>query len=267
MKESVRVLLLFYFGDSAHATELINGDRYTDVARGMPIAAPLVGVACGALYGCIGIGAMRVGLTSLVSAALTMTAFSLIRGVRLIDGFCDLSEGLSYAAFRNGDRERVWHIIRSPQNGSFAILWTCVVFILQLSALEALLRNGAWRTIGIFAACGAFSEASAVFVHGRSIFYREDSTFSPFGYLKSKSAQFLCLLGCGVCCSGIFLLLRSVSLLILLLLAATIGASRLLEAIIFKRLGSYNGDVFGFVPLTVHTILLVCACAFVGVVP
>lgn len=269
MGKALRANLLFFFGSVTPASPRFNDELASQVRRGFPLLAPLFGALCGGACGVVGVFAVRLGLTSPVSAVLTLLAYCLLREIRLADGFCDLAEGLSYSLLRNSDRERVWAVIRSPQNGAFAMLWIGIALLSQFAVLDGFLRTGGWYAAAVLAFCGMLSEASAVFCHTKSAQYRPESAFVPFGALRNRNAQLTCL---GMCCALDVLfwwILRSEipALLPVLLLPLTVALSRLFGALLLKRLGAFNGDVFGFVPLANVTLLLLFACLLQALLP
>ena len=67
----------------------------------------------------------------LILTVFLLFLYYLLRGIKLIDGYTDLSEGLSVINRNTKNIDEVWKIIRTPAKGSFGILWTVLLILFQ----------------------------------------------------------------------------------------------------------------------------------------
>ncbi len=258
MPESLLNVCCFCLNVRWKSDDVLGRDRFLSVSRAYPVWGPLIcGAAC-AVTGAAGVLFFRLSGLRLLSAAWMLLLFYLIRGIRLIDAFCDLSEGLTYARGRNA--ENAWNVIRSPSNGAFAILWTGILLLIQFCAGVYLVVLPAEKAVGLTLASGALSAAGCVFCHVKGASYQPGSAFSPFLAFCRAGNQIKAFIAAGCCCLPLFFFgsgsfpVRLAAFLFLI--AAACLTSRLSGLLILRTLKGFNGDVLGFVSLMQHAFVL-----------
>ena len=258
MFHSLRNILSFCLCVRFRSDDALGRDLFADISRIYAnLAPPVCGIAS-ALAGVAGLLLLRLCGIPLLSAAVTLLIFYLLRGIKLIDGFCDLTEGLTYSVYRN--KEKAWDVIHSQSNGSFAILWTALMLLVQCGSVVGLQTLSIRETIALFFACGALSAESVVFAHTKKTAYNEGTAFSPFRIFTRIGQQLTGAAVCIVCCIPLLFLgsgelyLRAGACAAICL--ATFVFSKLSGIYVIRRLGAVNGDLFGCLPLVMYTFLL-----------
>lgn len=116
-------------------------------------AWPLVGVALGAAGAAIASGALWLGVTPGVTAALVLALGAMLTGGLHEDGLSDTADGL----FGGWTRERRLEIMKDSRVGSYGALALVLFTLARWSALTALLvQGGYWPAL---IAAGAMSRA------------------------------------------------------------------------------------------------------------
>lgn len=268
MAAIIRDMLSFCLNVRWRSADRLGQERFTTVSRHYPIFGPVLSAAACALSCAAGNLVFRICGYRLLSTAWMIFVFYLIRGIRLFDGFCDMSEGLSYARQRGA--ETAWDVIHSHSNGAFAILWALILMLGQFS-------TGAWLVSmplaeGILPAfaCGALSAAGIVFCHTKKTKYNPGSAFLPFLSFCDTGKQIRAAVVSGCCTLPLLLCSNSAVwfhlLIFVLLIMTTILSSRFLGWLIMHELKGFNGDVFGFVSLAQYVLLLSLYEVLYGVV-
>lgn len=270
MADFARIICSFCLNFRWGKTEDVMGrDRFFLVRMLYPVCGPVLCAAACALAGALGIGLDRLWGHRLLSAAVSVLAFYLIRGIRLFDGFCDLSEGLSYARHRSS--EKAWDVIHSHSNGAFAILWAAVLLLLQFSVYNDLVAMPVMEGISLFFACGALSAAGVVFCHTGKTQYHPGTAFYPFQSFCNIREHVTTAVVCVCCCLPLFFFgsgpLWFGAAACVLLIAAAVLSARLTGRLIMRYLQGFNGDVFGFVPLAQSVLLPGIYILLRGVMP
>ena len=238
--------------------DTLGRDRFPAVSRWYPVYGPVVCAAASGLTGAA--GTLFCSLTSLrlPGAACMLLLFFLIRGIRLFDAYCDLSEGLTYAHDR--DAEGAWKVIHSPSNGAFAILWAGMLLMILFCVCVYLVVLPVREAVSLSAACGALSAAGAVFCHTGETRYHQGSAFIPFASFCRRGEQMKTLSASGCCCLPLFTCtgfsLTYRIFVFLLLIGASFLTSRLAGRLVMRELKGFNGDVFGFISLVQYAFVL-----------
>lgn len=116
-------------------------------------AWPLVGVVLGAAGAALASGALWLGVTPGVTAALVLALGAMLTGGLHEDGLSDTVDGL----FGGWTRERRLEIMKDSRVGSYGVLALVLVTLARWSALTALLvQGGYWPAL---VAAGALSRA------------------------------------------------------------------------------------------------------------
>lgn len=116
-------------------------------------AWPLVGVVLGAAGAAVASGALWLGVTPGVTAALVLALGAMLTGGLHEDGLSDTADGL----FGGWTRERRLEIMKDSRVGSYGVLALVLVTLARWSALTALLvQGGYWPAL---IAAGAMSRA------------------------------------------------------------------------------------------------------------
>ncbi len=115
-------------------------------------AWPLVGAVLGGTAALAAAGALWLGLTAGVAAALVLALGAALTGALHEDGLSDTADGL----FGGWTRERRLEIMKDPRVGSFGVLALVLVTLMRWSALTSVLATGSpWALVAV----GALSRA------------------------------------------------------------------------------------------------------------
>ena len=213
---------------------------------------PLIGV----IIGGISVGwyylASYWGIKAVLYGAVAAAIPVLITGGIHMDGYADSCD----AIFSYGEPEKKLAILKDPRSGAFAVIYTCLYFLL-LFGLFTQVYEAPYHIVEV-----GFGYVVSRILSGLSVVSMNPAKDSGLAHLFSGSADrrtvqiVLCgfgilLLGCGVWFS-----------LHLTLIGAAVLA---VNAVIFRRLchkqfGGITGDLAGFY-LQINELLILACCA------
>lgn len=195
-----------------------------------------------------------------IRSVALLTAYYLVRGIKLIDGYIDLSEGISYAAMRSKEKQDVWKVVRSPGSGSFGIVWGVILIVWQLALFKVLMNYGFGVVVGSLGLAGCLSGLALSLFHFRCNRYHPQSGFKFFGERigELKAVLINLLISSGLAWLFLIALFPAYTALKLYALAliSVLVIAFTLRLIVLKVLGAFNGDVIGFVVLICEAVIL-----------
>lgn len=235
-----------------------------------PWVAPLMAGLTNALIVGMLFPFRQLGATIHFQALLLLTAFYSFRGLRLIDGYVDLAEGiLLYLTQTPPSRDKAWATVRNPTKGVYGILSAVLLLAWQLVLYESLLRLDLLKVLPLFTLSGISGPLALSAAHLGPNRYLPDSAFSGFGEALGKAHRFLLTLTILVVLG--FLLLLAVFPLSVSLGLLGVGAAMAivtglgLRILVLKTVSGLNGDLIGYVSLTGETVVLfavICSLSF-----
>jgi cobalamin synthase len=201
------------------------------------------------------------GMDTSLAAMGLLVLFYLLRGLRYIDGYADLCDGISYRLTRQDeDAEKTWQIIRNPARGAFGFLWVGLLLISQWVLLYHLLNRSLTEMLTIYTLCAASGSLAMLTAHLGKPAYRTDSGFDLMGIQLSRPMQWFILLDAFVAAGIIFwqtgFLNQMGVWLVLFAILSGLVCGRVLRAIVLGTLEGMNGDFLGFVTLISETVTL-----------
>lgn len=101
---------------------------------------PLIGVCIGAVIGTADWLCGVLGLEGVFFAALAAVVPTLLTGGIHMDGFCDTCDGLASCQ----PMEKKLEILKDSNAGAFAVIRTCVFYLLYFAAFTRLSRGALW---------------------------------------------------------------------------------------------------------------------------
>jgi cobalamin synthase len=216
------------------------------------LAPPLYGL-CNIAILLIGFTLSRAGMASGIVSVIVLVLYYCIRGLRLIDGFADLSDGLSLALTRPTTTEKAWDAIRNPTRGSFGILWVGLLLLGQVASLQALMEQPIPTALALFAISGSSGSLALLSAHLSSPPYHPQSSYAVFGKALARPQRFwlavgeILVLGWASC----LIVFKSLGsfLMVPLILLFSILVGRTLISLVLAKLGALNGDSIGFISL------------------
>lgn len=199
-------------------------------------AWPLVGATLGALAAALASGALWLGITPGVTAALVLAFGAMLTGGLHEDGLSDTADGL----YGGWTKARRLEIMKDSRVGSYGVLALLLVTLARWSALTALLvygqnEGGHW---GALIATGALSRAPMALVMALLPNARGEGLSHATGQ-PSPAAAFLAL---GLAAT-IALALTGWTAVALVL--AALAAATLLSLVALRKIGGQTGDILG----------------------
>ncbi len=225
-----------------------------EAARGGMRAAPLVGVAVGAVAGAVGAGLHAVGASALLSAvgAVAVPAV-LTRGLHL-DGLADTADGLGSGK----PPAQALDIMKRSDIGPFGVLTLVLVLLGQVAALTACYGHG-WVYGAVSAVAGAVAGRAAMTLAARRGIpaARPGGLGAAVAGVLSPRTAWTVAAGCAglaALAGAGFAGLTWLRFLLAAALAATAAESLLRRC--RTRFGGVTGDVFGALCETAATCAL-----------
>ncbi len=225
-----------------------------EAARGGMRAAPLVGVAVGAVAGAVGAGLHAVGASALLSAvgAVAVPAV-LTRGLHL-DGLADTADGLGSGK----PPAQALDIMKRSDIGPFGVLTLVLVLLGQVAALTACYGHG-WVYGAVSAVAGAVAGRVAMTLAARRGIpaARPGGLGAAVAGVLSPRTAWTVAAGCAglaALAGAGFAGLTWLRFLLAAALAATAAESLLRRC--RTRFGGVTGDVFGALCETAATCAL-----------
>jgi adenosylcobinamide-GDP ribazoletransferase len=194
-------------------------------------AWPMVGAVLGALGAALAWGALALGVTPGVAAALVLALGAVLTGGLHEDGLSDAADGL----FGGWTRERRLEIMKDPRVGSYGVLALVLVTLARWSALTALFAAGAvWGLV----AAGAVSRAPMAAIMAALPNARGAGLSRATGRPGPRGT----LIGAALAVACAFLFAGWAALPMVLAAAlATAWLARLAQ----RRIGGQTGDILG----------------------
>jgi cobalamin synthase len=204
---------------------------------------------------------VALGLEINVAAIGLLVLFYLLHGLRSIDGFADLCDGITYRLTRQDEEaEKAWQIIRSPARGAFGFLWVGILLISQWVLFTYLIDRSLAEMLTIFALSTAAGSFAVLTAHLGKPAYRTDSGFDLMGIQLSRPVPWFFLLDAFVIAGIIFwqtgFLYEKGVWLVLLAVLSGLVCGRSMRAFVLGTLKGLNGDFLGFMTLISETITL-----------
>jgi adenosylcobinamide-GDP ribazoletransferase len=192
-----------------------------------PVVGALLGLFAAILY-----AAARLALPSLVAAALTVAAVTLLTGALHEDGLAD-----SIDAWGGGSsRQETLRILRDPQHGTYAVLALVLSVLLRVAALASVTPVAA---IAALPAVHAISRGALIGLLMATRPARDDGLAAGFASVASARRTSIALVvtaAVGVAMLGPWFIPAA---------AAVIAISWLVRRLALRRIGGITGDVLG----------------------
>lgn len=199
-------------------------------------AWPLVGAVLGALGAALAAGALWLGVTPGVTAALVLALGAMLTGGLHEDGLSDSADGL----YGGWTRERRLEIMKDSRVGSYGVLALVLVTLARWSALTAVLvygQNGGGPWAALVAA-GALSRAPMALVMALLPNARGEGLSHATG--RPSPATALTGLALAVALAVVLTGWTAVPLVF-----ATLGVTLWLAFTALRRIGGQTGDILG----------------------
>jgi adenosylcobinamide-GDP ribazoletransferase len=240
---------------SPHALDL------EEIGRLYFCLSPLLGVVNNGIGLLFAYSLVFLGVDTSLAAIGLLVLFYILRGLRHIDGYADLCDGISYRLTRQDENaEKAWQIIRSPARGAFGFLWVGLLLIGQWVLSYHLLNRSLTEMLTIYVLCAASGSLAVLTAHLGKPTYRTDSGFDLMGIQLSRPIQWFILLDVFVVAGIIFWqteFLNQIGVwLVLFAVLSGLVCGRVLRAIVLGLLKGMNGDFLGFVTLISETVTL-----------
>lgn len=210
----------------------------------------------GAVIGGISVGwyylADYWGVSAMLYGAVAAVIPVLLTGGIHMDGYADTCD----AIFSYGEPEKKLEILKDPRSGAFAVIYTCVYFLL-LFGLFTQVYTGPYHIVEI----GLGYVLSRV-LSGLAVVSMQTAKGSGLAHLFSGNADRLAV---QIVLSGIGILLLAAGVWFSLHVTLIVSALLAINTLIFRRLchkqfGGITGDLAGFY-LQISEILILAACA------
>ncbi len=209
---------------------------------------PLVGLLIGAVL--IGVHAMLAHAPELVRAALVLVVWVAITGALHLDGLADTVD--AFAGGR-GDRERTLAIMKDPCCGPMGVTAIGLVLLVKFAVIAGMPSHISWSALLIAPALGRLA---VPLLFATTLYVRPNGIGASLARFQSRTA--------------------AVALLVLVLLAATVGAgwagarATLVAALVFvvvrgratSWIGGITGDTAGALVEITETAVLVSFCVW-----
>jgi adenosylcobinamide-GDP ribazoletransferase len=195
-------------------------------------AWPPVGALLGALGAALASGALWLGVTPGVTAALVLALAAILTGGLHEDGLSDTADGL----FGGWTRERRLEIMKDSRVGSYGVLALVLVTLARWSALTALLVfGGHWAAL---VATGALSRAPMVLMMA----VLPNARGEGLSHATGQPGPITALVALGL---AVLIAVTLTGWAGLAMAAAALGAGVALAASALRRIGGQTGDVLG----------------------
>lgn len=216
-------------------------------SRAFAVTGALIGFAAGVVV----ILCASLGMSSLMSAALTILAMVIVTGALHEDGLADTVDGFWGAA----DRDDKLRIMRDSRIGTFGVLALLFSVLIRVAALEQILSEGAFEAAAALVAAGAVSRHGMVALMRRSANARSEglaySAGTPWAGAEKTSLITALAIGAAAAwlASGIVGVLVAGALAVI----AFIGVKELAR----HHIGGHTGDVCGAVQQIMEIAVLI----------
>jgi adenosylcobinamide-GDP ribazoletransferase len=195
-------------------------------------AWPIVGAGLGALGAAVAAGALWLGVTPGVTAALVLALGAMLTGGLHEDGLSDSADGL----YGGWTKERRLEIMKDSRVGSYGVLALVLVSLARWSALTAVLvYGGHWAAL---VATGALSRAPMALVMALLPNARGEGLSHATG--RPSPATALTALALAVALAVALTGWTAVPLVF-----ATLGVTLWLSLTALRRIGGQTGDILG----------------------
>lgn len=199
-------------------------------------AWPLVGAVLGALGAALASGALWLGVTPGVTAALVLALSAMLTGGLHEDGLSDTADGL----FGGWTRARRLEIMKDSRVGSYGVLALVLVTLARWSALTAILvygQNGGSHWAALIAT-GALSRAPMALMMALLPNARGEGLSHATGRPSAATALVALALAAAIAAG-----LAGWAAIPLVLVAY--GAAILLAILALRKIGGQTGDILG----------------------
>jgi adenosylcobinamide-GDP ribazoletransferase len=197
-------------------------------------AWPLVGAVLGAMGAALASGALWLGVTPGVTAALVLALGAMLTGGLHEDGLSDTADGL----YGGWTKARRLEIMKDSRVGSYGVLALVLVTLARWSALTAVLvYGGHWAAL---VATGALSRAPMALVMALLPSARGEGLSHATGRPSPATALVSLLLAVAI--AWVLTGWTAVPLLF-----AALGAAILLAFLALRKIGGQTGDILGAV--------------------
>jgi len=195
-------------------------------------AWPLVGAALGALAALVATGALWLGITPGVAAALVLAASAMLTGGLHEDGLADTADGL----FGGWTKARRLEIMKDSRIGSYGMLALMLVTLARWSALTALLVfGGHWAAL---VATGAVARAPMALMMA----LLPNARGEGFSHATGRPTQAVALAGLAL---ALAISVGVAGWTGFLLLGVALVAAILMSILALRRIGGQTGDILG----------------------
>jgi len=234
-------------------TKTIDLPPLSQSMRLFPLAGAMIGAATGGLLVLLSMSDMP----SLLAAAIAVAFAILVTGALHEDGLADTADG-----FGGGKtREQRLEIMRDSRIGTYGTLSLVMVLLLRVAAFENFAGDEPLLTIGVLAACGAFSRALMVDLLWATRPARTDGLSVHAGTPGRNGAAFAIVTAAGLTLA-VGLLLTPASGLIAL--AAGLVVTAYIRRLAMRLIGGQTGDVCGAVQVLSEIAMLIAFVATKG---
>jgi len=225
--------------------------NHRGTGAGSAWAWPLVGAVLGACGAALASGALWLGVTPGVTAALVLALGAMLTGGLHEDGLSDTADGL----FGGWTRERRLEIMKDSRVGSYGVLALVLVTLARWSALTALLvYGGHWAAL---VATGAISRAPMALVMA----LLPNARGSGLSHATGRPAPGVAVVALGLA-AGLALAVLGWSALGPLVVAA--GIMVVLSVVALRKIGGQTGDILGALQQLVEAGCLTALAAAAG---
>ena len=225
--------------------------NHRGTGAGSAWAWPLVGAVLGACGAALASGALWLGVTPGVTAALVLALGAMLTGGLHEDGLSDTADGL----FGGWTRDRRLEIMKDSRVGSYGVLALVLVTLARWSALTALLvYGGHWAAL---VATGAISRAPMALVMA----LLPNARGSGLSHATGRPAPGVAVVALGLA-AGLALAVLGWSALGPLVVAA--GIMVVLSVVALRKIGGQTGDILGALQQLVEAGCLTALAAAAG---
>lgn len=199
---------------------------------------PAVGLLIGAIMSLLAFGIKSFSHSPFITAAFILASWILLTGAIHLDGLMDSADGL----FSHRSRERMLEIMRDSRVGNYGVIAGVMLLLCKFAALASMNNTTMIWSLLLIPAWARWTE---VYTIARYPYAREEG-MGKIWKISTRSYQLipssilpLVATGCAVVCGE--------SLLLLLLLPATIIPGAILACWIDAILKGHTGDTYGAV--------------------
>lgn len=213
-------------------------------------AFPLAGAIIGALTELVAAFLSATGTTPLLGASLTLAVSLCLTGALHEDGLADSADGLGGGA----TREQKLEIMRDSHIGTYGTLALVVSCAAKIAAIAAITSALGWASILVFAATGAVSRATIVWLMATTPAARSEGLSASAGRPSGNSLAWA--LGLAAL-FGILFLGKTIGFfdaLFALLAAAAVALA--LQRLVMRMVGGQTGDICGALQVTSEIAML-----------